>query len=334
MSIYPKVNFIGNKQKLVNWIAENLPVDSGIAVDLFCGGSSVSYMLKQKGFKVWSNDSLYSNFVLSKAIIENSTHKLRDNWFTMQIDSAKTVKIYNKITFLINRLYFEDEVIELAHIIEIANLLPEYEKYMLLALIRRAMIRKLPYSRMNLPWSQICKLRDEEYSYKKYKRRRAYHNKSFEELINTDMQNYNDAVFDSSQRCRSSQNDAFDFMRKLDNKVDIVYIDPPYPKTMNKYDSFYGQYDEIFSAKIPYVDMSKDNDFLNKMDNLVSVCSKKAKYIIISQNNKTTPAISDLYNKFKKYGIINVVEKSHQYKVTGVAEKNKAIEVLLIIKVK
>ena len=30
------------------------------------------------------------------------------------------------------------------------------------------MIRKLPYSRMNVNWENIVKLRDEDYSYKKY----------------------------------------------------------------------------------------------------------------------------------------------------------------------
>ena len=49
-------------------------------------------------------------------------------------------------------------------------MLNDEKKYLFLALIRRAMIRKIPYSRMNVPWDQIVKLRDEEYSYKKYKR--------------------------------------------------------------------------------------------------------------------------------------------------------------------
>ena len=55
----------------------------------------------------------------------------------------------------------------------------EEKKSLAFSLIRRAMIRKMPYSRFNLNWDKIVQLRDEEYSYEKYKRRRAYHNQSF-----------------------------------------------------------------------------------------------------------------------------------------------------------
>ncbi len=46
-------------------------------------------------------------------------------------------------------------------------MLEGYVKYLFQSLLRRAMIRKLPYSRMNITWENIVKLRDEEYSYKK-----------------------------------------------------------------------------------------------------------------------------------------------------------------------
>jgi adenine-specific DNA-methyltransferase len=59
------------------------------------------------------------------------------------------------------------------------------------------MIRKMPYSRFNLNWAKITQLRDEEYSYKKYKRRRAYHNKSIKEHFIENLNAYNLAVFDN-----------------------------------------------------------------------------------------------------------------------------------------
>ena len=71
MNKYPKVNYIGNKEKLVEWIIEKLPVKKGKVLDLFCGGCSVSYALKKHGFSVISNDILFSNYVIAKAIIEN-----------------------------------------------------------------------------------------------------------------------------------------------------------------------------------------------------------------------------------------------------------------------
>lgn len=76
-------------------------------------------------------------------------------------------------------------------------MLEGYVKYLFQSLLRRAMIRKLPYSRMNITWENIVKLRDEEYSYKIYGRRRAYHNLSFTQLMLNDLENYNQSIFDT-----------------------------------------------------------------------------------------------------------------------------------------
>jgi adenine-specific DNA-methyltransferase len=62
-------------------------------------------------------------------------------------------------------------------------------------LIRRAMIRKMPYSRFNINWEKIKQLRDEEWSYEKYKRKRAYHNKTFKFHFLENLDEYNNAVF-------------------------------------------------------------------------------------------------------------------------------------------
>jgi adenine-specific DNA-methyltransferase len=62
---FPKINYIGNKEKLVKWIADSIPIKSGTMLDLFAGGCSVSYEFKKRGFMVISNDILYSNFVLA-----------------------------------------------------------------------------------------------------------------------------------------------------------------------------------------------------------------------------------------------------------------------------
>ncbi len=62
------------------------------------------------------------------------------------------------------------------------------------------MIRKMPYSRFNLNWDKIVQLRDEEYSYEKYKRRRAYHNQSFKFHFLKNLEEYNRAVFDNDKK--------------------------------------------------------------------------------------------------------------------------------------
>ena len=333
MSKYPKINYIGNKNKLTDWIVSNLPYKKGIVLDLFCGGCSVSYALKGRGYTVYSNDALYSNYVLAKAIIENNHTKLLKEDYNIEVSKNEIDSKYKKISFLENRLYFPEEVKELSKIVCASENLIDYKKYLYLSLIRRAMIRKIPYSRMNVPWNQIVKLRDEDYSYMKYKRRRAYHNLPFSEHIDDNLNNYNDSIFDNGKENRAFNCDSFEMIDNLTEKVDIIYMDPPYPATMNKYGDFYGLYDKIFDAEVNYINFSENNKFLENLEKLVIKCLPNTKYIVISENNKTKPTIDELSNMLKKYGTVQVKEKRHQYKVTNKENKNETIEVLIILKV-
>ena len=117
MSKYPKINYIGNKAKLVDWIIENLPLKRGKVLDIFSGGSSVSYALKENNYEVISNDVLYSNYVISKAIIENSSLKLNNEIRNKIQDN--TVKRHDKAI---------ERFIELSKIIGKVQDKKEYEK--------------------------------------------------------------------------------------------------------------------------------------------------------------------------------------------------------------
>lgn len=222
---YPKVNYIGNKEKIAEWIINELPLKSGKVLDIFAGGCSVSYALKRAGYSVISNDILYVDYVLAKALIENSQETLSINVLSETVDPNRVQELEKNFQFLTDTLYYQEEVMELSKLVAISENLKGYDRYIMLSLIRRAMIRKLPYSRMNVPWQQIQKLRDEEYSYKKYKRRRAYHNKSFEFHIRENIDKYNNAVFKGAD-CKAYNYDVFELLKHID-KVDIVYMDPP-----------------------------------------------------------------------------------------------------------
>lgn len=162
MAKYPKVNYIGNKEKLVNWIIDEMPVKEGVVLDIFAGGCSVSYALKEAGYSVISNDILYADYVIAKALIENNNKTLPLSVFNKKYENTRVKELEAKFAFLSDSLYYPEEVKELSKLVAISEKLNGAEKYMMLSLIRRAMIRKLPYSRMNVPWDQIQKLRDED----------------------------------------------------------------------------------------------------------------------------------------------------------------------------
>ena len=73
----PKINFIGNKEKIASWICDKFPKESKTVFDVFSGGGSVSFEAKKKGFKVISNDVLKINYILAKALIETEQKEQR-----------------------------------------------------------------------------------------------------------------------------------------------------------------------------------------------------------------------------------------------------------------
>ncbi len=329
MPKYPKVNYIGNKEKLVDWIISELPLRQGTVLDLFSGGCSVSYALKQKGYCVISNDILYANYVIAKAIVENSSATLSESVFDTKISDNALQTYIQELSFLSNRLYFEEEIPELARLVAISQTLKGYEKYLFLSLLRRAMIRKLPYSRMNIVWEQIVRLRDEEYSYARYKRKRAYHNQSFEAHMRENIKSYNQAVFNSSV-CKAERCDAKELIARLEY-VDMVYIDPPYPSTMNNYDAFYGLFDEMLGKKKEHTDLTRKESFISSLKELVDGLRGKTRYIILSQNTRAKPTSAEIAQMLRAYGSVTVKEKNHNYQVTGKDNKKASKELLFIL---
>ncbi len=329
MPSYPKVNYIGNKEKLINWIIEEMPIKKGRVLDIFAGGCSVSYGLKKHGYHVIANDILYADYVLGRAIIENTSKTLKLDVFDTVVNEKRAMELIEKFSFLENRLYYKEEIKELAHLVAISETLDGYEKDLFLALMRRAMIRKLPYSRMNVPWNQIQRLRDEEYSYMKYKRKRAYHNQTFESHMRENIDAYNEAVFLGNE-CNVYHCDALEVVDKI-NSVDVVYMDPPYPSTMNNYDAFYGLFDQMFDCVREHVDFTQKTVFLNHMDTLIAKLVGKTKYIVMSQNTRVQPGPDEIEGMLKKYGTVDIKEKKHTYQVTGKENKKASKELLFVL---
>ena len=108
---FPKVNFIGNKENIANWICEYFPKDATSVFDVFSGGGSVSYFSKKKGVKVISNDILTINYLIAKSLIENNGEHLSEKDVSI-IFSGKPMKgfMYNNYA---NKYYFPEECMEL-----------------------------------------------------------------------------------------------------------------------------------------------------------------------------------------------------------------------------
>ncbi len=161
---YPKVNYIGNKEELASWICEHIPNDTDSIFDAFSGGASVSFEAKKRGYRVISNDILKINYLLAKSIIENKGKTLTEDdlniIFTGEPFKGFMYKNYSKVFF------FPSECMELdLYRKNIEKLSNRYKRALAFTLIRRAMVRKMPYSRFNGNLGKDKTIRDEEYSY-------------------------------------------------------------------------------------------------------------------------------------------------------------------------
>jgi adenine-specific DNA-methyltransferase len=330
MHKFPTINFIGNKEKIAKWISDYFPTEATSIFDAFSGGSSVSYQAKLKGLQVFSNDILRINYMLSKAFVENNKEKLSfkdtEIIFAGSPIEGFMFKNYAEV------FYFPKECKELDLYKEnIEKLSSDYKKAIAWAMLRRAMIRKMPYSRFNIGWETITELRNEKLSYEKYKRARAYHNQSLKSLFLENWHEYNEAVFDNQQQNKSYNDDIFSLLEIV--SADIIYLDPPYTGTMNNYFEFYGMLDEyILGKKLqPF-----ENNFIDKknslalFDRLFSMLGNY-KYWFLSYNNGAYPSKEQLITLLEKYATnIQVVEKPHIYKITGKENKNENMEYLFI----
>ena len=329
---YPKVNFIGNKEKITDWIFENIPKDVNTIFDAFCGGCSVSFEAKKIGYEIICNDILKVNYLMGKALIENSNVKLTDKDIDT-IFTGKPIKgfVYKNYS---NVFFFPKECMELdLYRKNIDKLISPYKKALALVLLIRAMIRKMPYSRFNIPFEKVKQLRDEEYSYKKYGRKRAYHNQSFNEHFLENLEEYNNAIFDNSKENKAHNGDVLKIISEVN--ADLVYLDPPYTGTMNNYFGFYGFLDNFINSERgkPF-----ENNFIDKKTSLelfekLFYELKKYKYWILSYNNSSYPSKGELTNLIKKFAKdIKIIEKKHNYQITGKETKTQNREYLFIVR--
>ncbi|MDA7997606.1 MAG: DNA adenine methylase [Nitrosopumilus sp.] len=327
---FPTVNFIGNKEKIAPWILDRLG-DGGTLADVFSGGSSVGFEAKRRGFAVRSNDIMRVNYLIAKALVENRSVTL-DGGDVDAIFSGAPRKGFMYRNYS-RRAFYPRECMELdGYRRKILGLPSPYKRALAFALMRRSMIRKMPYSRFTIPWGKVVQLRDEEYSYRMYGRGRGYHNMSFRDHFEADLDAYNDAVFDNGEDCRAHNSDVFMFLSR--GRGDVAYIDPPYMGSMSDYHGFYGAVDDyVLSRRTgPF-----RNDF-GRRSSIVSMLERLFRALggyrvwALSYNNNSFPPRSVILSLLGRHrGSVSVFRRRHNYQVSGSAMKSRNVEYLFVL---
>lgn len=204
-------NYIGSKQKLVDWIWKHTPEDVSSVLDAFSGSAVVAYMYKTRGLRVLANDRLRYGYHAARAIVENSNVRIsQDELDALLADSTKA-KTFVRDNF--NGLFFANGVHGI--IDQIRTNLDKLEGFKkdiaLFALGKTCLSGKGGFGHFS-----------SSTDYGKYQDTPEEFRNRFADNI----ARINALIFDNGKQCKAFNKDINAVLPEA--KVDLAYFDPPY----------------------------------------------------------------------------------------------------------
>lgn len=204
-------NYIGSKQKLVDWIWKHTPEGTGTVLDAFSGSAVVAYMYKTKGLQVIANDRLRYCHHAAKAIIENNSVRLsEDEIEALLADNAKAGSF---VQDNFKGIFFAKGVHALIDTIRAnCDKLSGFKKDIaLFGLGKTCMSGKGGFGHFS--------------SSTDYGRRQDTPDE-FKDRLRKNLQRINALVFDNDKENKAYRQEINDLLPKA--KADLAYFDPPY----------------------------------------------------------------------------------------------------------
>ena len=336
---FPSTRYQGSKNKITDWIWENIKdLEFETVLDAFGGTGSVSHMLKRKNKQVIYNDILKFNHIIGKALIENSHTHLSENDVDFILNNNSGSFDFVQKTFK-DIFYTEEENKWLDRIIyNIEQLTDEYKKAIAYFSLFQSCIIKRPYNlfhRANL----YIRLSDVKRSFGN----KTTWDKSFESYFRHFVKEANNAIFSNSTDCVSHNNDA----QKLDiEDMDLVYFDTPYISskgTGTDYLDFYhflegiadySNWENKINKNYKHIPIKRDkrcpwtdkNRIISEFERLIK--KYKNSKIVISYRKDGIPSIETLHNILRKYknNVYEIYSRDYKYALSNSDTK----EVLII----
>jgi adenine-specific DNA-methyltransferase len=204
-------NYIGSKQKLVDWIWKNTPDDVKSVLDAFSGSAVVAYMFKSKGLQVVANDRLHYCHHAARALVENAKTRVSGE----EIDAllADNPKAGTFVRDNFKGIFFAEGVHGVIDTIRSnCERLEGYKKDIaLFALGKTCMSGKGGFGHFSASTSFG---------------RRQDNPDEFRERMRGNIERINALVFDSGQACQAFCEEVGALLPRV--KADLVYFDPPY----------------------------------------------------------------------------------------------------------
>ena len=220
LSKFPNTRYMGSKDKLLPALFETFnDLEFSSALDIMSGTNSVAYLLKSMNKKVIANDYMQMNSVIAKSLIANNSIRLNEKKITELFKKNRTNKF---IESNFRGIYFDDA--DTQDIQTINNNINEQlcatERSIAKAALIRACIKKRPRGIF-------------AYTGLRYNDGRKDLRQDIKEHFTNSVLTINNAIFSNQQSNKALNLDSM----KVKEKVDLVYIDPPYfsPLSDNEY---------------------------------------------------------------------------------------------------
>lgn len=228
----PQTQYLGSKERLVEWIYEKSPKNIDTFFDAFSGTSAVGFYFKTKNKKIISNDFLQFNYHIAKALIENKSTKLDEADINVLLERESKADTFIEDTF--TNVFFERDQARFldqfrANVSVLEN---EYKRHLALAVMNRALTRKVLLGHF-AHLSALKYSKDPERI-----RRNPSITRTLKDLFLELVCEYNEAVFDNGQKNVAYCENTIELVKSL-KTVDLAYFDPPYCGCHPDYQAFY-----------------------------------------------------------------------------------------------
>jgi len=335
---FPEPQYLGAKHTHLTWLNKFIPQGIKTALDAFGGSQSVSYLLKQHGFEVLTNDFLAFNAEIGKALIENKNANLSKSDIKLLFNEDIDLKEYHLMTDTYSNLFFEEEEALFADVLRanIEKLDDPYKKALAFSIINRAMTRKVTMGHFG--HTQALNYANDP---ERVKRNRSLV-RPLKDIFIELLPKYNNAVFDNKMNNRSFNVNTLDLLPQLSN-IDLAYFDPPYCNSHADYQSFYHLLetytvywkDKQFINGIKryepqrYSGFDKKKTVIQSFEQLFEM-SAEIPYWLISYNDRSYPTIQELASIVSKHRDVTIETKTYQNGRGGKGSVAGSKEVLLV----
>ena len=334
LSKFPSTRYMGSKDKLLPALFEtfnNLEFNS--ALDIMSGTNSVAYLLKSMNKKVIANDYMHMNFLIAKSLIGNNSITLSNDLIAELLKKNRTNQFIEK-NFL--GIYFDDADTRNIQTINnnINELLENSERAIAKSALIRACIKKRPRGIF-------------AYTGLRYNDGRKDLRQTIKEHFRNSVSTINNAIFSNQQSNKAMNLDSM----KVNEKVDLVYIDPPYfsPLSDNEYVRRYHFVEGIarYWQGVELQEDTKTKKFKNypspfsKLDTTINAFEELVKrysksHIVISYSSNALPkkeVITQILQKYKSNVEVKSVDYRYSFSNQGFAKdkiKNKVSEYIFV----